>query len=128
MDTLSCKIVLRPGSEVSIVDSNQGSNPHLTAQVGQMSHPTVTAEEPKTHGKASKMMSTTWQKVKVHGPVARVHVADERNVDYSCQPAVSDSSMHIGILAGQPDGKIRIPGEHHSFLEAWYLMFAWTCY
>lgn len=36
---------------------------------------------------------------------------------FFCHPAVVDSSMHIGILLGQKDGKIRIPGAENNCPE-----------
>lgn len=44
------------------------------------------------------------------GPIAGAEVMDAKDVGWICHPAVLDSSMHIGILAGRDDSKMRIPG------------------
>ena len=113
-DTLLCKVMLRPALEISILSilgSNPGLPPHLTACVGQASPAVVKAQERKIERQGGTLVEPTWQKLLAHGPVARVHVEDERSVGYCCHPAVTDSSMHIGILTGRADRKIRIPSK-----------------
>lgn len=42
--------------------------------------------------------------------VAAVAAASSRRPEFWCHPAMSDSCMHLGILAWSPDGKTRVPG------------------
>lgn len=44
------------------------------------------------------------------GPLASVGVRGLAAEGYYCHPAISDNSMHIGILAGQQDKLSRVPG------------------
>lgn len=48
-------------------------------------------------------------------PCGRVDLVEEHlAVGYQIHPAVVDSSMHLSMFVGMPDGKTRVPGKHSS--------------
>ena len=116
MDLLSCKLQLKSASDIAITGINSSLPPHLTACVGQTKPAHVRKQYPTTDRVSRALSSTLMPRAQAHGPVAEVLVGDERNVGYRCHPAVADSSMHIGILAGPDDGRIRIPGKQSKMI------------
>jgi hypothetical protein len=48
--------------------------------------------------------------------VGRVDLGHEHaKIGYLAHPAVVDSSMHLGVFVGSPDGRTRVPGEFSIF-------------
>ena len=111
VDVLSCKVNLKSSADLSIEGSKPGLPAHLTSHAGHMKPAALRMQDVSTEEHYHSLAELLGHEISSHGPVARVHVEDERNVGYCCHPAVIDSSMHIGILAGTADGKIRIPGK-----------------
>lgn len=92
----------------------QDNTLHFKAKLGQTYQQTPSSGLPQQRGSSAEMLDTgshILPEVRPEGPMARVYVEDERIAGYCCNPAVADSSMHIGILAGTPDGKMRIPSK-----------------
>lgn len=117
VDVLSCKVNLKSPAEVSIEGSRPGLPARLTAHAKHMSPAAVRMQDVSTKEDYRSLAELLGHEMLSHGPVARVHVGDKRNVGYCCHPALTDSSMHIGILAGTADGKIRIPSMLLSYLK-----------
>lgn len=48
--------------------------------------------------------------------VGRVDLGHEHaKIGYLAHPAIVDSSMHLGVFVGSPDGRTRVPGEFSIF-------------
>lgn len=100
---------MQPRAEVWLLSSLANQQSHLSASLGAISQVTGTDRAYQSEPPAP---AATWSPMAMAspGPVAGVEVEDRRNAGYGCHPAVADSSMHVGILAGSVDGKVRIPG------------------
>ena len=107
IDPLTCKIDFKQQSGISIWSNLASQTTHMTAQLSQ---PPISPAPAKQRCRSDVSISDL-HALFAASPIARVEIQDERNIGYCCHPAVTDSSMHIGILAGPADGKMRIPGQ-----------------
>ena len=106
--TATCRVEYSKGHEVvSILNSLPDRPVHLSSKLCiASSHATFPVmSQPKIALAATHLVPKVQE-----GPVASISVKDRRNAGYRCHPAVADSSMHIGIVAGRTDDRVRIPG------------------
>ncbi len=58
------------------------------------------------------LADTNLESIGQGNPIGRVDRAEEHTaVGYRSHPAVVDSSMHLGVYLGSPDGRTRVPGK-----------------
>lgn len=111
---LSCKVVLRHRPEISIADGSLGKTLHCHSNVSGLQHAVKRLAEPESTllpQRAAAVHDSAALKGRLASPTAKVSTQDASTMSYICHPAVSDNSMHIGILTGKSDGLVRIPGE-----------------
>ena len=119
---VQCRVDLGQAAKVTLSNSAAATALHLSASFDRAR---LYASPPQELGSTQ---SSTWQAVHsstasgclaavqgrpaaCSGPLAGMEARNIGGAEYRCHPAVADSSMHIGILAGRPDGQMRIPGE-----------------
>ena len=119
---MQCRVEVGPAAQVTLSSITAATSVHLSASFDrarlyasplnkQGSAPSSSLKAAQSCTALGRLAAVQGGPAACSGPLAGMEARDIGGAEFRCHPAVADSSMHIGILAGRPDGQMRIPGE-----------------